>query len=157
MKKGITFFGLIFWMVVIFYFSAQTGGESSDISQSVGYRIAESISNCFHQDKTTEELLQQAEQMQLVIRKGAHMAEYAVLAIFVLLHICCYKGKPKRFWLWSWCACILYATTDEIHQLFVPGREGRVLDVCIDSVGAAIGILIFMLVYRKCFERKENR
>ena len=157
MKKGITFFVLIFWMAVIFYFSAQTGGKSSDISQSVGYRIAESISNCFHQDKTTEELSQQAEQMQLVIRKGAHMTEYAILAIFTLLHICCYRGKPKKFWWWSWGFCILYAATDEIHQLFVPGREGRFLDVCIDSIGSLIGILLFMLVYAKCLKRKETR
>lgn len=37
--------------------------------------------------------------------------------------------------------CILYAISDEVHQLFVPGRGGQVRDVIIDSAGAIAGIL----------------
>ena len=44
----------------------------------------------------------------------------------------------------SWVFCILYAASDEFHQLFVPGRAGLVTDVCIDSAGALLGILLFL-------------
>jgi VanZ family protein len=42
-----------------------------------------------------------------------------------------------------WPAGIAYAITDEVHQLFVPGRVGAPLDVVIDSVGVAAGVLLW--------------
>ena len=43
---------------------------------------------------------------------------------------------------------IEYATIDEIHQLFIEGRSGQVVDVFIDSIGVSIGICVFMLVFK---------
>ncbi len=83
------------------------------------------------------------------------MAEYALLAVFILIHICCYKRKPSRFWAWAWGGAFLYAVTDEIHQLFVPRRAGRVLDVCIDSLGSLIGVVGFMLIYHKISDKRK--
>ncbi|MGV8147186.1 MAG: VanZ family protein [Alkaliphilus sp.] len=40
--------------------------------------------------------------------------------------------------------CVLYAISDETHQIFVPGRSAQVSDILIDSVGAAVGILIYL-------------
>ena len=42
-------------------------------------------------------------------------------------------------------ACILYATTDEIHQCFVPGRACKALDVLIDSLGSCTGVFLLSL------------
>ena len=60
--------------------------------------------------------------------------------------------------------CLLYASSDEIHQLFVPGRSGEVRDVMIDFSGAALGIalstLVFLLICRikkKRTEKNEER
>lgn len=60
--------------------------------------------------------------------------------------------------------CLLYAASDEIHQLFVPGRSGEVRDVMIDFSGAALGIalstLVFLLICRikkKRTEKNEER
>ena len=52
----------------------------------------------------------------------------------------------------------LYACSDEIHQLFVPGRSGNILDVLIDTVGASVGVLVFSFIVRKCckYEQKER-
>jgi VanZ family protein len=51
---------------------------------------------------------------------------------------------------WSWRLAggailfvALYASSDEWHQTFVPGREGCIRDVCIDTTGAVFGILIW--------------
>ena len=49
---------------------------------------------------------------------------------------------------------ILYACTDEIHQLFVPGRSGMIRDVFIDSIGGIIGISIIS-IYENIKKRKS--
>ena len=45
--------------------------------------------------------------------------------------------------------CFLYACSDEIHQLFVPGRSGEARDVLIDTLGACLGVSFYYLVFRK--------
>ena len=45
----------------------------------------------------------------------------------------------NRYWI-AWFLAVVYATTDECHQLFVPDRAGRVTDVMIDALGAAIAL-----------------
>ena len=42
---------------------------------------------------------------------------------------------------------IFYAASDEFHQTFVPGRDGNIVDVLIDSSGALVGILLSSIVY----------
>ena len=96
MKKYATGVLVIAWMAVIFLFSAQDATESSQTSQSVSYRIAKWQSQLFGQEKAEEELLSQAEGMQLVIRKGAHMSEYALLAILLAFHLGCYSFSRKK-------------------------------------------------------------
>lgn len=46
------------------------------------------------------------------------------------------------------CIGIICASFDEIHQLFIEGRSGQVIDVCIDTIGIALGICSFMLLYK---------
>jgi len=43
---------------------------------------------------------------------------------------------------------VLYACTDEIHQLFVPGRGAQMSDVLLDSAGAGLGIVLFVTIRR---------
>ena len=53
---------------------------------------------------------------------------------------------------WAWVVGTLYAASDEIHQLFVPGRSGQLRDVFLDSAGVAAGILLAWavgLLYQK--------
>ncbi|MFP5109854.1 VanZ family protein [Neobacillus sp. C211] len=44
--------------------------------------------------------------------------------------------------------CVLFAVSDEFHQLFVAGRGAQVKDVFIDSAGAIVGIVIYGIVNR---------
>ncbi|MEH7223204.1 VanZ family protein [Bacillus sp. JJ1566] len=43
---------------------------------------------------------------------------------------------------------MIYAISDEIHQIFVPGRGPQVADVVIDSARAIAGIAMYMLIVR---------
>ena len=69
----------------------------------------------------------------LVLRKLAHAAEYAVLGALLLRAL----GSE----LPALAAGVAYAISDELHQHFVAGRRGAPLDVLIDAVGVGIGIL----------------
>ena len=67
-----------------------------------------------------------------VLRKGAHMTEYAVLA--------CLLVRALGSYGWAFALAVAYAATDEFHQTFVRGRHGTPVDVAIDGVGALIGL-----------------
>ncbi len=144
MKKYVTGALVLAWMVIIFAFSAQDATESSQTSQSVSYRIAELKNRLLRQEKTEEELVKQAESMQFVIRKGAHMSEYALLAILLILHLECYDFSNRKKFLLALGLAVCYAASDEFHQIFVPGRAGRFADVCIDSAGSLAGLLFYL-------------
>ncbi len=53
-----------------------------------------------------------------------------------------YLRTLRKAALVAWGCAALYAATDEVHQLFVPGRAGLFTDVLIDATGAAIGLLL---------------
>ncbi len=69
----------------------------------------------------------------VVLRKLAHTAEFAVLGALLL--------RALRSKLPAFAAGVAYAISDELHQHFVPGRRGAPLDVLIDTVGVGLGIL----------------
>ena len=69
----------------------------------------------------------------LILRKGAHMTEYAVLAVLLL------RALDREAPALS--LGILYAASDELHQSFVRGRHASPVDVAIDTVGLLIGLL----------------
>jgi VanZ family protein len=69
-----------------------------------------------------------------VLRKLAHLAEYAVLGALLYRAL---RREPAAIALGS-----LYAVTDEVHQAFVSGRQGSPLDWLIDTVGVVAGALL---------------
>ena len=155
MRKKITGIFIILWMIIIFAFSAQPAVQSSEISGGVAYRIAEWQNHFFRSNKSKAELYRQAESMQLIIRKGAHMGEYALLALFLCLHLNCYAISRRRQALLAAGITAGYAATDEIHQLFVPGRAGRFSDVCIDTLGGILGLLLWLILFQLWYKRKQ--
>jgi len=73
-----------------------------------------------------------------ILRKGAHMTEYAILGLLLFRAL----GREVP----ALALGIAYAITDEIHQHFVRGRHASPIDVLIDTVGVAIGLLVFRLL-----------
>jgi VanZ family protein len=69
-----------------------------------------------------------------LLRKGAHMTEYAILGALLL--------RALRRELPAVAAGIAYAATDELHQHFVRGRHGAPLDVVIDGIGVTLGVYL---------------
>jgi len=79
----------------------------------------------------------------LVLRKLAHMTEYAVL--YLLWRRALPDARP-----WIPVAIALgYAITDEIHQSFVTGRHASPIDVAIDGMGIALGYIAAQAAQRR--------
>lgn len=143
-KRRIIFICLtLLWMGVIFAFSSRDGDESTRDSNEVGYFIGRLVISDF-EDKTPEEQLAFAEKVDQGVRKTAHATEYAVLAMLLCGVFLAVDDRKK--WYIPWSIATMYAATDEIHQLFVPGRDGNVIDVCIDSAGALVGCIIIVCI-----------
>ena len=126
---------VVFWlltvavMTVIFMFSADTGEESEEVSQSLFGLLIDFIGQFISHD---------------VLRKIAHFTEFAALGFCMTGAIHFTTGK--RNFLTVFIPCVLYAVSDEIHQYFVPERACRVFDMFVDSCGIATGIGIFILI-----------
>ena len=71
-----------------------------------------------------------------ILRKGAHLTEYAVLGGLLYRAL----GREPL----ALAAGIAYAATDELHQSFVRGRHASPVDVAIDAVGVAVGMLVWL-------------
>ena len=135
-------------MCMIYVLSAQNGEESGNLSRW----LMETAFGRF--------LLQILPPLTgsgaaLDIRKYAHLAEYALLALFsgmFYLELLC-ERVPKRCILFALVHCFLYACSDEYHQTFIAGRVGQFADVLVDMAGTVPGLLLVFLLARL---RKET-
>ena len=69
----------------------------------------------------------------LVLRKAAHLTEYAILAALL--------RRATGSYFWAFGLAVAYAATDEFHQTFVRGRHGSPIDVGIDAIGVTLGLM----------------
>ncbi len=145
-KKYIRWVPAVAWMGVIFYLSAQPSGESSELSKGVMRVVIQTIGDGLSLDKG---MLHQG------IRKGAHLGAYFVLAVLVMSALEAKHRKSTYQIGITLAICFGYAISDEVHQLYVPGRSGEVRDVMIDTAGAALGILSYIVV-RKIFKQLKK-
>ena len=135
----------VMFAAVIFCFSARNGIESTEDSYAVGMEVGRIVHPDF-EEWSGDEQLTFAEKVDHPVRKLAHATEYAVFAMLLCGVWLDARRKRKVSALFAWGTATVYAATDEFHQLFVPGRSGQVKDVLLDSCGAAVGVLILMLV-----------
>lgn len=139
------------WCVFIFQMSAKGGEVSQGMSDGV---IASAIKLLYPGFVSLNPDAQVAAigTWSFPVRKAAHLSEYALLGLLAS-NACiqlarargrevCLRSEGKRLLLLAFALCVLYAASDEFHQLFVDGRSGQLRDVVIDSCGAMIGVLV---------------
>ena len=160
---------LVLWCAFIFYMSARVAQDSDALSLGFAGRFLHLVVPGFS-DMSAADQLALAKSINHPVRKLAHFMEYLVLGMLAInalrLHMGSSERNPKDgtavfsqnllIPALSWAFCILYAASDEFHQLFVPGRAGLITDVCIDSAGALLGILLFLVALRltsRCAKR----
>lgn len=124
-------------MVVIFYLSNQPAVQSDGLSSGIAEAMFKGIGSMFPG--------LDLDGLNHLVRKGAHFASYLMLGVLSMnaLGMSGVRGLFRASVALA--ICVLYAASDEFHQLFVPGRSGEIRDVLIDSSGAALGISLCWL------------
>lgn len=131
--------------VSIFLFSAQTGAQSADVSGEVMGPFARILTALF------------GEQGHNVFRKFAHFFIFAALMFFVYHALFRTRRRRRLSAALPFALCVLYAVSDEVHQLFVPERACRLFDVGVDALGCIAGGLCFYLLAKLCLHIAQKR
>lgn len=133
-KITISWAAVFLWMFLIFRLSSQVASQSNGLSLGVTDWLYSIFAASARFDMET---------LNHFVRKGAHFSAYLVLALLSsnALRKTGFQGRKRL--VMAFAICAMYAVSDEIHQLFIPGRSGQPLDVLIDSSGAAAGLGIY--------------
>lgn len=134
-RKGLPWLLVALWMVLIFYLSHQPATKSNGLSKGATEIIVETV------EKVAPKVDINKRGFNHIIRKNAHFFAYLVLGILVANGLRSSGVNGFKAIGLALLICVLYAISDETHQLFVPGRGGQAKDVIIDSAGAVVGIL----------------
>ena len=141
---------LIGTFFIIFRFSSQNGTQSKGISTKVTEAILEKSSKYNQLDnKEKKKVFNRA---NAVIRKIAHFSIYTLVGLLLMGIMTRTKLKDKRRILITVVIGIIYATLDEFHQSFSPGRTPKITDIYIDTLGVILGILL-VLTAREIYNR----
>lgn len=141
----------ILWMGFIYFNSSLSGEKSNDTS----YKVVNKITN--NNYTYTNNNTSTVKDFNVFIRKNAHAFEFGALSIFLALTFFTYNKKGKGIISTILLIVLLYAVSDEYHQLYVPGRGSSVKDVVIDFIGGIIGLLIFYICYYLVYDRFRKK
>ena len=153
-KKIILWIAVIALSLTIFDFSAKPAAESAGISSQIAEKVIEFAEKVVKIDDYQREGVLYT--MHLLIRKGAHFLEFALLSILVFFLAKSYNLSKKISIIIALGYCLVFAASDEFHQLFVSGRSGQISDVLLDFCGALFGALICYLIVT-IGEKKKNK
>ena len=142
---------------MIFWFSAQNGAASSQLSGGITEKVVEVVEPDY--DSLPEPEQQTLfDAVQFAVRKSAHFSEYALLGF--LLRLLCASYALRRGGLVAWLCGTGYAATDELHQWFVAARSAMWQDVCLDSVGVFAGAFLatgILVIYARISMKRRKR
>ena len=140
-------------MTVIFLFSMQSGEESGKTSSKVTTVVAEVTVKDFESMPPAEQE-QVVEKLHPKVRKLAHMAEFGSLGALIFLFLLTYSGAILPRFFIALAATLLYACTDELHQILSDNRGAQLRDVLIDLSGALITCTVLLILFAWIRHRK---
>ena len=133
---------LILWAALIFYLSSEGSDSSSGRSDAIVQTI-QSLGVSWPQDLLT-----------FLTRKAAHIGAYFVFGLLAYNVVRMYSLAVRKALLLSAGIVLLYAMSDEFHQMFVPGRSGEVRDVLIDTTAGTVGVMLAYLASKRFVGRR---
>lgn len=146
---------LIVWMIVIFCFSSEQSTKSSNTSQTVIKTGLNQIKSFKEMEEPKQNEL--VESLQHPTRKLAHFTIYTIGGLIIFNFINTFNISVKKKIAITILIGLLYASSDEIHQLFTDGRSGQITDVLIDTSGVCLGCILAYLVKRLRSKKKWGK
>ncbi|MBR5202066.1 MAG: VanZ family protein [Clostridia bacterium] len=146
MKSSRKIYILISWvlvlicMTIIFSLSAQNGEESSELSGSFVMDLLNSLGINIDEG---------------MLRTIAHCLEFMGLSL-LMFNAVYSTWQHKLTHIIAFAGTVLYAITDEFHQLFVPDRAFQFVDILVDSTGALIGVTVSVIILKIILKKRGN-
>lgn len=131
------------WMFFIFNLSAQPADQSNELSKKVTGILVTMVKQVVSVDTDVGELVSEFNHF---VRKKGHVMGYMILGFLASFAFRYCRMRGLKASAYAFGLSVLFAISDETHQLFVPGRGGQVSDVLLDSFGALLGIGLFLMV-----------
>jgi len=131
-----------YWLVILLSFALSVPASADTKSSQRSSRIIGPLMRWLCPEMSEETI----GLVVLFVRKCAHLTVYGFLALMYWRAFRRPVKNDTRPWSWiearnAIIGVMIYAITDEVHQAFVPMRQGSVLDVFIDTIGGAVGLL----------------
>ena len=148
MKKTIIILMIIYYSFIIWSFSSHPADISAKESKSITGIIYDKFA--VHIEKFSDmgrDLF--VSKTDNFIRKCAHFTLFFIFALIISMYVECYDKNTLEFLLTVFLTGLIFAVSDELHQLFVPGRGCQMRDVLIDSNGVLAGGIIFLGAKRR--------
>jgi len=144
---------VVLCMMLIFYLSSQQAKVSNAASKGIVKESVE-VGIKVTKAKITETAKQKLiEKINSAGREYMHAVVFLILGLLVQNAVSQSTGLSRRrsikTVLFAFTICVIYGISDEIHQLFVPGRAFQVSDLLMDSLGSIIGIFIVYMLINK--------
>lgn len=134
MKTRYKYLLLFAWITLIFLLSAEGAHDSKSRSGVIVGFLKDSLDTDLAEDF-----------LSFLTRKAAHIIAYFILGVLLHSIIKTYKLTTKRTIVLCIVLACFYAISDEIHQLFIPGRSGEIRDVFIDTIAASAGVGMYYI------------
>ena len=140
----------ILWMCTIFYFSHQP----ADVSrlESGNLLVKMQLVDESELDKTVD--TGRTFWLQVYIRKSAHAVIYFMLGILLTFSFADMNIKGFQPYIKAFLTGVTYAVSDELHQVFIPGRGPSFKDVMLDSAGIIAAVVLCIAVIEFCRYKK---
>lgn len=145
-RKYIYLILLVIWLVTVFAFSHEPSDESSSTSGKTIRAVIDLVPSIRKMKDTEKEEI--VKSLQPIARKLAHFTLYTIGGVISALYINEYSMTENKKIAISILIGFLYSISDEIHQIFVPGRAGEIRDVVIDTLGVILGVTLVWIVIK---------
>ena len=155
-KKVIIYLSLTsFALITIFLLSSSNASNSNELSKGLINFFINLYEKITHKDLYNELIIVK---LNYPVRKLAHFTEYFILAIIIYKLLFYVNKNVNLIYFNTILLCIMFASFDEFHQLFVSNRTGRLFDILIDTSGSLLSIIIIYLYTRnkKCKINKND-
>ena len=133
---------LKYWLVILLWFGLIFAASSDENSARRSSSIIGPLLHWLFPNMPEETV----DHVVLFARKCAHLTVFGILALLYWRALRKPVKRDPRPWSWvevrnALIGVVIYATTDELHQAFVPNRQGSAMDVLIDTTGGALGLI----------------
>jgi VanZ family protein len=157
--KSLLFWSIVvIWMIMIFSLSSQPAQISNANSESFT-KVFLNATKSIHKidvDRNSIESKNLISNVNNILRNYAHAGVFLILAILVFAAVKSLESYSIKKLIFSFSICLIYSISDEIHQLFIPGRAFQLSDLGLDLIGIVLGISISIVVSQHIDLRKEQ-